>query len=145
METLKKLNDILNNVKTSKIVTKKVTFSESIPEPRVVKPGTDTQQTIHKISTPKLTTAIIDKPLMTVPAKRLIVVKPIRNDQNNGPITRSKYAQAVNYIVCGKQHSATPRLSMMEMAQAVLDNNASTTIKQAFEIFDEDTGKLLKY
>ena len=99
METLKKLNNILNNVKTSKIVTKKVTFSESIPEPRVVKPGVDTQQTMHKISTPKLTTAIIDKPLTTVPAKRLIVAKPIRNDQNNGPITRSKYAQAVNYIM----------------------------------------------
>ena len=45
----------------------------------------------------------------------------------------------------GKQHSATPQLSMMEMAQAVLDDNASTTTKQAFEIFDKDTGKLLKY
>ena len=31
------------------------------------------------------------------------------------------------------------------MAQALLDDNASTTIKQAFEIFDKDTGKLLKY
>ena len=111
----------------------------------MVKPGVDTQQTMHKISTPKLTTAIIDKPLATVSAKRLIVAKPIRNEQNNGPITQSKYAQAINYIMCGKQHSSTPRLSMMEMAQAVLDDNASTTTKQAFEIFDEDTGKLLKY
>ena len=34
---------------------------------------------------------------------------------------------------------------MMEMAQAVLDDNASTTTEQAFEIFDKDTGKLLKY
>ena len=33
----------------------------------------------------------------------------------------------------------------MELAQAVLDDNASTTTKQAFEIFDKDTGKLLKY
>ena len=145
METLKKLNDILNNMKTSKIVTKKVTFSESIPEPRVVKPGTDTQQTIHKISTPKLTTAIIDKPLTTVPTKRLIVTKPIRNEQNNGPITQSKYAQAVNDIVCGKRSSSISQLSMIELAQAVLDDNAVTTTKQAFEIFDEDTGKLLKY
>jgi hypothetical protein len=34
---------------------------------------------------------------------------------------------------------------MMELAQAVLDNNPLTTTEKAFEVFDDDTGNLLKY
>ena len=34
---------------------------------------------------------------------------------------------------------------MRDLRQAVLDNNSVTATKQAFEIFDEDTGKFLKY
>jgi hypothetical protein len=43
METLQKLNDILNNVKSSEVAVKKVTFSESIPESRVGKRGGNLQ------------------------------------------------------------------------------------------------------
>ncbi len=34
---------------------------------------------------------------------------------------------------------------MMELAQAVLDDEPLKRIEQAFEIFDDETGKLLKY
>ncbi len=34
---------------------------------------------------------------------------------------------------------------MMELAQAVLDDNPLTTTEQAFEVFDDDRGKLLRY
>jgi hypothetical protein len=33
----------------------------------------------------------------------------------------------------------------MELAQAVLDNNSLTATEQAFEVFDDDMGKLLIY
>jgi hypothetical protein len=48
-------------------------------------------------------------------------------------------------IVCRRQAPPSPQLSMMELAQAVLDNNPLTTTEQAFEVFDDDMGKLLKY
>ncbi len=43
METLQKSNDILNNVKSSQVAVKKVTFSKSIPESRIGKCGGDMQ------------------------------------------------------------------------------------------------------
>ena len=43
MEIFQKLNDILNNVKSSEVAVKKVTFRKSIPESRVGKCGGNLQ------------------------------------------------------------------------------------------------------
>jgi hypothetical protein len=88
MEVLQKLNDNLNNVKSSKVAVKKVTFSESTQEPRVSGRGGNMQQSPRRVLTPRVTTAIIAKPLMTAPdTKGLIVAKPPAMTTNNGPIT----------------------------------------------------------
>jgi hypothetical protein len=116
METLQKLNDILNNVKSSEVAAKKVTFSESIPEPRVGKRGGDMQRLPRRALTPRVTTAVINKPLATASTKELIVAKPVATVPNNGLIIRSKYAQALANIVRRQQAPLSPQLSMMELA-----------------------------
>jgi hypothetical protein len=100
MEVLQKLNDSLNNVKSSEVAVKKVTFSESIHEPRVSGCRGDMQQSPRRVLTSRVTTGIINKPLMTTATKGLIVAKPPATATNNGLITQSKYAQALADIVC---------------------------------------------
>jgi hypothetical protein len=118
----------------------------------------DVQQSPKTILSPRVVTATIDMPLATIlinkvagkpPAtaatKGLIVVKLFSTVPNNWPTTQSKYAQALYDIVRRRWAPSSPQLSMMELAQAVLDNNPFTTTEQAFEVFDDDTRKLLKY
>ena len=150
MEVLQKMNNILHN--------KKVTFQDPIPEPRVGRSAGNMQQSPKMILSPRVATATIDKPVATIlinkvaskpPAtaatKRLIVAKLFATVPNNGPTTRSKYAQALADIVCRRRAPPSPQISMMELAQAVLDDSPLTTTEQSFEVFDDDTGKLLKY
>ncbi len=87
MEVLQKLNDNLSNVKSSEVAVKKDTFSESAQEPRVSGRGGNMQQSLWRVLTPKATTTIINKPLMTAATKRLIVAKLPAATMNNGPIT----------------------------------------------------------
>ena len=88
MAALKRLQGILNNTTVSKQKKNKtVTFKDPIPEPRVSRNTIDLQQSPKKIATaPRvLTKAVIDKPL--------------RITQISRPITRSKYAQAVEALL----------------------------------------------
>jgi hypothetical protein len=150
MEVLQKMNNILSS--------KKVTFQDPIPEPRVGRSAGNMQQSPKMILSPRVATATINKPLATIlinkvagklPAtattKGLIVAKPFATVPNNGPTTRSKYDQALADIVRRRRAPLSPQLSMMELAQAVLEDNPLTTTEQAFVAFDDDTGKLLKY
>ncbi len=87
--------------------------------------------------------AVIDKPLVTASTKELIVARPVATVPNNRLIIQSKYAQALYNIVCQQQAPPNPQLSMIELAQAVLDDEPRKKLEQAFEIFDNETGKLL--
>jgi len=136
MSALKTLLGILNNTPVSKQKNKKtVTFKDPIPEPRVTRSQVGLQRSQKEIAAlPRvLTKAVIDKPL--------------RNLEINRPTTRSKYAQAVeSMLMRGRKSPSQPRNhSMEELAQAVLDDNPKYAVEYANEIFDEDSGKLLKY
>ncbi len=63
------MTDILNNTKPKDVEKKRVTFKDPIPEPRVGQPGGGLQQSSRKTLTPRVETAIIDKPLSTVAYK----------------------------------------------------------------------------
>ncbi len=64
----------------------------------------------------------------------------------SGPTTRSKYAQALADIVCrGGTKQIQPPLTMTELAQAVIDDDSKAALEFANEMFDEDSGQLLKY
>ena len=137
MAALKRLQGgILNNTTVSKQTKKNktVTFKDPIPEPRVSRNTIDLQQSPKKIATaPRvLTKAVIDKPL--------------RITQISRPITRSKYAQAVEALLKrGRRSQSQPRNQMEELAQAVLDDDPRCAVEYANEIFDEESGKLMKY
>jgi hypothetical protein len=90
-----------------------------------------------------VTTAVINKQLATASTKELVVAKPVATVPNNGPITQSKYFQALSDIVRRRCAPPSPQLSMMESAQEVLDDKPLTKIEHAFEIFNDDIGKLL--
>jgi hypothetical protein len=92
MEVLQKMNNILNS--------KKVTFQDPIPEPRVGRSAGNMQQSPKTILSPRVATATINKPLATIPinkvaskppattaTKKLIVAKPFATVPNNGPTT----------------------------------------------------------
>jgi hypothetical protein len=89
MEVLQKMNNILNS--------KKVTFQDPIPEPRVGRSAGNMQQSPKTIW---VATATIDKPLATIPINKvagtppattategLIVAKPFATVPNNGLTT----------------------------------------------------------
>ncbi len=86
MEIFQKLNDILNNVKSSEVAVKKVPFSESIPESRVGNCRGNVQRLPRRALTLRVTTAVINKPLATTSTKELIVAKPVATVSNNRPI-----------------------------------------------------------
>ena len=136
MSALKRLQGILNNSTVSKQKKNKtVTFKDPIPEPRVSRNTIGLQQSPKEIATvPRvLTKAVIDKPL--------------RITQISRPITRSKYAQVVEAILKRGRTSQSqrPRNHMEEMAQAVMDDDPKCAVEYANEIFDEESGKLMKY
>ncbi len=79
------------------------------------------QQLPQRALAPRVTTTVIDKPLATASTKELIVAKPVATVPNNGLIIWSKYAHALADIVRQWQAPPRPQLSMMELAQAVLD------------------------
>ena len=77
--------------------------------------------------------AIIDKPLRT-------------SDIVRGPVTRSQYAQALADII-NKDDKYPPRvaLTITELAGAVLDDDPKAALEFANEIFNADSGQMLKY
>jgi hypothetical protein len=82
------------------------------------------------IGDPKIIKATIDKPLHIA--------------SSAGPTTRSKYSQALADIVKrSRPKGSQPTLDMMELAQAIVDD--MPTIEFANEVFDEDSGKFMKY
>jgi hypothetical protein len=125
------MNEILNNAKPKDVEKKRVTFKDPIPEPRVGKPEGDLQQSPRKILTPRVETAIVDKPLSTVVYK--------------GPTTQSKYSQVLTNIVQRKKTAPNqPPLRMTELAQAILSDTGVAT-DFANEVFDEESRKLIMY
>jgi hypothetical protein len=62
-----------------------------------------------------------------------------------GPTTRSKYAQALLKIANRQFEPRTRSTYMTELAQAILDDNPTRVIEFANEVFNEETGELLKY
>jgi hypothetical protein len=136
MTALKRLQGILNNTTVSKQQKNKtVTFKDPIPEPRVSRNTIGIQQSPKNIAAaPRvLTQAVIDKPL--------------RITQISQPITRSKYTQADEALLKRgrRSQSQQPWNHMEELAQAVLDNDPKCAVEYANEIFDEESGKLMKY
>jgi hypothetical protein len=133
MAVLQKMNDILNNTTTVPVEKKKkVTFKDPILEPRVGQSRGNMQQSTKTALAPRVVTATIDKPLCNVPISR--------------PTTRSEYAQALVDIVSrGWSTQSQPSLDMTELAQAVIDDDPTAAAELANEVFDGESGKLLKY
>jgi hypothetical protein len=133
MGLLQKMNDILNNTTTVPVEKKKnVTFNDPIPEPRVGRSGGNSQQSPKTAQAPRVVTATINKPLCTVPT--------------SGPTAHSKYTQALANIVSrGWSTQSRPPLDMTELAQAVIDDDPTAAAEFSNEVFDEESGKLLKY
>ncbi len=77
--------------------------------------------------------AIIDKPL---PPPGIV----------SGPTTWSKYAQALADII-NKDDKYPPRvaLTITELAGVVLDDDPKVALEFANEIFNADSGQMLKY
>ena len=140
---------------------KTVTFRDPIPEPRVESGAGDMQLSPKTSFSPRvvenkptIAKAVIDKPLRTIPPRvmatkpttaKVVIDKPLRIIPTAGPTTRSKYAQALAYITKrGPPTRNKPQLDMTELAQAIIDDNP-TLIESANEVFDEASGKLLRY
>jgi hypothetical protein len=134
MEGLQRLRDILNNVKPQEAEKKRVTFKDPIPEPRVGKISGDMQ--------------LSPKPAAPTPRviAKAVVDKPLRARADSQPTSRSKYVQAIADIVQRRSNRVRqPSTRMTELAQAILDDNPSSVAEFAGEVFDDESGKLLKY
>ncbi len=133
MVVLQKMNDILNNTTTVPVEKKKnVTFKDPIPEPRVGQSGGNLQQSPKTAQAPRVVTATVDKPLCIVPT--------------SGPTTCSKYTQALANIVSrGWSTQSWPPLNTTKLAHAVIDDDPTAAAEFANEVFDKESGKLLKY
>jgi hypothetical protein len=133
MAVLQKMNYILNNTTTVKVETKKnVAFKDTIPEPRVGQSGGNLQQSPKTAQAPRVVTATVDKQLCMVPT--------------SGPTTCSKYNQALANIVSrGCSTQSRPPLDMTELAHPVIDGDPTAAAEFLNEVFDEESGKLLKY
>jgi hypothetical protein len=161
MEVLLKMNNILSNATTEKAKTKKkVTFKDPIPSPRFGRSVNNLKQAPKTASSPRvIAKAVVDKPLRTVG----VVC---------GPTTRSKYAQALMDIInkgerlqgerltgrvafirkqdmerkrSSNRYPTRVALTITELAQAVLDDDPKAAVEFANEVFDADSGQMLKY
>jgi hypothetical protein len=159
MEVLVKMNDILSNTPKEKAeIKKKVTFKDPIPSPKIGTSVSKLKQTHRPASSPRvIAKAIVDKPLPGIVS---------------GPTTRSKYAQALADIVSNSErlygktvkgplafirnedlqrtrssHRYPTRvaLTITELAEAVLDDDPKAAFEFANEVFDADSGQMLKY
>ena len=156
MEVLLKMNNILSNATVEKSDgKKKVTFKDPIPPPKIATSASNLKQTPKTVSSPRvIAKAIVDKPLRTMGVV-------------SGPTTQSKYAQALTNII-NKSEILTGRvahirkqemqckwssdqcptrvvLTITELAEAVLDDDSKAALEFAIEIFDADSGQMLKY
>jgi hypothetical protein len=139
LDVLKQMNEILNNKSSKPSPQKHVTFRDPIPEPKVGirddNNRTPSRALVPKtktVASPRVATATIDK--------------PIQANQDIGSTTRSKYNQALTNMIKRRQsprHRKAP--NMMELAQAILEDNPNPTKEHACEVFDEESGKQLKY
>ena len=155
MQVLRKMNDILNSKDVQNMgqarnnrKEKTVTFADPpvtcaaepiladpIPEPRVC--GTPQEPRVEQ--TPK--SKAVRLPIVVTNTRK----RPSQAS-SGGPTTQSKYATAIREI--GRRTRSTRDLCMTELAQAILDDGPKPVkfkIEFANEIFDEETGKLLKY
>ena len=153
------MNDILSNTPKEKAeIKKKVTFKDPIPSPKIGTSVSKLKQPHRPASSPRvIVKAIVDKPLPGIVS---------------GPTTRSKYAQALADIVSngerlyGKtlkgplafirnediqrtrsshRYPTWVALTITELAEAVLDDDPKAALEFANEIFDADSGQMLKY
>jgi len=141
MAVLQKMNSILNNAPAEPMEKgkkkKTVTFRDPIPEPRVGGRVGTLQQSPKTVLSPRV---LIGAPKII----KATIDKPLHVETSAGPTTRSKYSQALADIVTrSRSRRSKPPLNMMELAQAIVDDNP--TIEFANEVFDEDSGKLMKY
>ena len=138
------MSNILNNKPTSPSEkttrTKTVTFRDPIPEPRVGKRVGDMQQSPKTLLSPRVV-------VRTPSIEKAVVDKPLSATTCSGVMTRSKYAHAIADIVKrrGRSTESQQQIDMTELAQAIMDDNPLTAMEFANKVFDEDSGKLLKY
>jgi hypothetical protein len=138
MEVLSKMNAILSNTShENSDIKKKVTFKDPIPASKVGPCVSTFRQNRRPASSPRvIATAIVDKPLLGVV---------------NKPTTRSKYARALADSVSQRTRSShryptRGALTITELAGAMLhDTTSESALQYANEIFDEDSGQMLKY
>ncbi len=136
---LTKLNSILNN--NSNAMKRQVTFWDNVPDPRV---GAKTQTPPRVLTKEKHPRT--GKVGGSTTANKQAHKQAYAKAQSISMPTRSKYARAAAEIIKRRQ---SPRIwsdsQMTELAQAILDDNPNTSWEYANEIFDDETGKLLKY
>ncbi len=157
MSILKKMNNILN---PSAEATKKkqVTFDETALEPRVIPAESANSEPSNTAPTPRVNQmeSANLKPTDAAPTPRVASNEmPTRSKyaravaeivkQRVAMPTRSKYARAVSDIVKRRRLPRNCAVKMTELAQAILDDNPTTAVEHANEIFDAETGHVLKY
>ena len=153
MQILRKMNNILNG-NDARHDKKTVTFAEPIvtkgvepvPEPRV-KQATLPEPRVQ-VTRPEPRVGVTPSESRAVQSAKSSsnTKKPMARANRSGPTTRSRYATALKEIT--RRTRSAPGEFMTELAQAILDDNPTPiefTFEFAGEIFDEETGELLKY
>ena len=139
LSVLKKLSSILNNDASD--TTRQVTFRDDVPDPRVSAKTQSPPRVLEKEKHPRMGNVGGS----TNANKQ--AHKPANAEQRSISMsTRSKYARAAAEII---KRNQSPRMminsQLTELAQATLDDNLNTSSEHANEIFDDETGQLLKY
>ena len=144
IEGLQRLRDIFNNATPQEVEKKRVTFKDPIPEPRVGKIIGDMQLSPKTAApTPRVIAKAAPTPRVIAKA---VVDKPQLTNAGSQPTIRSKYVQAIADIVKRRSNRVRqPSSKMIELAQAILDDNPSSAAEYAGEVFDDESGNLLKY
>ena len=149
----KQMDAILSNKSPKQTSKKTVTSNDSVAEPRVERRKNNAQALLQKEMS--LPTVIAEK---SAPAPRVALATP-DTSVGGGSTTRSRYYQALADLNHIRQTHRQCQLremikrpirhrqpaDTMELAQAILDDEAHNTNDFACEIFDEKSGKLLKY
>ena len=162
MRVLQQMDILLNNRTEPQ---KQVTFEEliqqtipqTVPQPRVeqtershipVEPVSPPRVPLQEAPAPRVETTFSSRKASNLPqeAKTTSYSKTRRVEHGAGLTTRSKYAQALLKIANRQFEPRTRSTYIMELAQAILDDNQEgRVIEFANEVFDKETGELLKY
>jgi hypothetical protein len=154
MSVLHKMDDILNNrpdTKKKRVNFKGPIVETTVPEPWVVQLDSNGQPVTKLVSAPRVGTIASPTTSTTQPAttsKVSLITKAVNKSHmtsSSGPTSRSKYAQALRKLIERGRAPQNRLMYMMELAQAILDDNPEAVFENANKVFDEETGQLLKY